>query len=235
MIMNKIEKSIQRANKILAKDYKLFKEQGWDDLIDDKLLKAVAEGGYVNDNGTFDRIEEGYKPYYDYLKYGNKPYQEESKGGRMSMTLLELYKEYQNKIAKKFVNGEVIDRDGFEALVDAGLMINPNYNKMDYEDYIYNKYQQIESQNYETPYSFEYEPYMIQFDHEVNYNEPIQEEMYNEDNNVEEDIDSNEIIDVLSILSNKISKVKKTIIHYISNYRPIYNQYTHNIDAILIE
>ena len=152
------------------------------------------------------------------------------------MTLLELYKEYQNKIAKKFVNGEAIDRDGFEALVDAGLMINPNYNKMDYEDYIYNKYQQIESQNYETPYSFEYEPYMIEFDHEVTYNEPIEEVVYEEPVVEEESsCDINELISIVDILSNKISKVKKSIIHYISNYRPIMNQYTGDIDTILIE
>ena len=154
------------------------------------------------------------------------------------MTLLELYKEYQNKIAKKFVNGEAIDRDGFEALVDAGLMINPNYNKMDYEDYIYNKYQQIESQNYnyETAYSFEYEPYMIEFDHEVNNNEPIQQEVVYEEPVVEEEnVDINELIGIVDILTNKISKVKKSIIHYISNYRPIYNQYTDTIDTVLIE
>ena len=155
------------------------------------------------------------------------------------MTLLELYKEYQNKIAKKFVNGETIDRDGFEALVDAGLMINPNYNKMEYEDYIYNKYQEIESQNnnYETPYSFEYEPYMIEFNHEVSYNEPIQQQevVYEEPVIEEENIDINELISIVDVLSNKISKVKNTIIHYISNYRPIMNQYTGSIDTILIE
>ena len=237
-MMNKLERFIQENNELLAKNYKFCKENKLDHIIDDKLLKAVAEGGYVNDNGTFDGIEEGYKPYYEYLKYGNQ-YQEEEKGGRINMTLLELYKDYQNKIAKKFVNGEAIDRDGFEALVDAGLMINPNYNKMDYEDYIYNKYQQIESQNYnyETPYSFEYEPYMIEFNHEVDYNEPIQqEEVIYEDNDIEEEnVDINVLINIVDILSNKISKVKKTIIHYISNYRPMYNQYTHNIDVILIE
>ena len=153
------------------------------------------------------------------------------------MTLLELYKEYQNKIAKKFVNGEKIDKDGFEALVDAGLMINPNYNKMEYEDYIYNKYQEIESQNnnYETPYSFEYEPYMIEFNHEVSYNEPMQQEVYEEPVVEEENIDINELISIVDILSHKISKVKNTIIHYISNYRPIMNQYTGDIDTVLIE
>ena len=178
MIMNKIEKSIQRANEILAKDYKLFKEQGWDDLIDDELLKAVAEGGYVNDNGTFDRVEEGYKPYYEYLKYGNQ-YQEEVK--------------------------------------EEPIMIeNNNY-------------------DYETPYSFEYEPYMIEFNHEVTYNEPAQQELYEEPVAEEENIDINELINIVDILTSKISKVKNTIIHYISNYRPIMNQYTDTIEALLIE
>ena len=235
--MNKLERLIQETNELLAKNYKFCKENKLDHIIDDSMLRAVAEGGYVNDNGTFDGIEEGYKPYYEYLKYGNQ-YQEEEKGGRITMTLSELYKGYQNKIAKKFVNGEAIDRDGFKALVDAGLMINPNYNKMDYEDYIYNKYQQIESQNYETPYSFEYEPYMIEFNHEVDYNEPIQqEEVIYKDNNIEEEssCDINELISIVDILTNKISKVKNTIIHYISNYRPIMNKYTDTIEAVLIE
>ena len=178
--MNKLERFIQENNELLAKNYKFCKENKLDHIIDDKLLKAVAEGGYVNDNGTFDGIEEGYKPYYDYLKYGNQ-YQEEVK--------------------------------------EEPIMIEDNYN------------------NYETPYSFEYEPYMIEFNHEVTYNEPVyeQQEVYEEPEVVEENVDINELISIVDVLTNKISKVKKTIIHYISNYRPIYNQYTHNIDSILIE
>ena len=189
MIMNKIEKSIQKANEFLAKNYKFCKENKLDHIIDDSILRAVAEGGYVNDNGTFDGIEEGYKPYYDYLKYGNQ-YQEEIK--------------------------------------EEPIMIEDNsYNyEYNYED------------TYETPYSFEYEPYMIEFNHEVTYNEPIQQQevVYEEPKVIEEEnIDINELISIVDILTNKISKVKKSIIHYISNYRPIYNQYTHNIEAILIE
>ena len=113
----------------------------------------------------------------------------------------------------------------------------PYYNYLKYG----NQYQEeepimIEDNNYETPYSFEYEPYIVQFNHEVDTNNSIQmiEELYNEDN-IGEDVDSNEIIDVLGSLTNKISKVKNTIIHYISNYRPIMNQYTGDIDTILIE
>ena len=146
------------------------------------ILKRTAEGGYIHDNG-FEGIDNGYIPYYNYLKNDTKSQQEEP------------------------------------------IMIEDN--------------------NYEIPYSFEYEPYLlndnnysITFDHEVDTNNSIQmiEEMYNEEPiTVEEDVDSDEIIDVLSFLTNKISKVKKHIIHYISNYRPIMNQYTHNIDTVLIE
>ena len=178
--MNKLERLIQETNELLAKNYKFCKENKLDHIIDDELLKAVAEGGYVNDNGTFDGIEEGYKPYYEYLKYGNQ-YQEEVK--------------------------------------EEPIMIEDNY-------------------NYETPYSFEYEPYMIEFNHEVSYNEPIyqqQEVIYEEPVVEEESCDINELMTIVDILTNKISKVKKTIIHYISNYRPIMNQYTDTIEAVLIE
>ena len=92
--------------------------------------------------------------------------------------------------------------------------------------------------NYETQYSFEYEPYIVQFNHEVTYNEPIyqqQEVVYEEPVVEEENIDINELISIVDILTSKISKVKNTIIHYISNYRPIMNQYTGDIDTILIE
>ena len=179
--MNKFEELLQKIRTDMAKDYKFYKEHGWDELINDNILQSVAKGAYVNDNGTFDGIEEGYKPYFDYLKYGNQQ-QEEVK--------------------------------------EEPIMIEDNYNNY----------------SYETPYSFEYEPYMIEFDHEVTYNEPIQQEVVYEEPAVEEEnVDINELISIVDILSNKISKVKKCIIHYISNYRPIYNQYTHNIDTILIE
>ena len=98
--------------------------------------------------------------------------------------------------------------------------------------------------NYTTPYSFEYEPYFsnnnnysITFDHEVDTSNSIQmiEELYNEDNNIEEDVDSNDVINIMDVLTHKISKVKKSIIHYISNYRPIMNQYTDTIEVVLIE
>ena len=171
-----------QSYKNIANYYKELKDKKEE--ISDLMMETISQGAYyIKNNCSYIGCDEGYKPYYDYLKYGNKPQQEEP------------------------------------------IMIEDNY-------------------NYETPYSFEYEPYLldnnnysITFDHEVDTSNSIQiiEEMYNEDNNIEEDVDSDEIIDVLSFLSNKISKVKKHIIHYISNYRPIMNQYTHNIDTILIE
>ena len=139
------------------------------------ILKRTAEGGYIHDNG-FEGVDNGYIPYYNYLKNDTKSQQEEP------------------------------------------IMIEDN------------------NYNYETPYSFEYEPYIVQFNHEVDTNNNIQiiEELYNEDN-IEEDVDSNGIINIMDVLSNKVKEVKKCIIHYISSYRPIMNQYTHNIDTVLIE
>ena len=160
----------------LAKRYKKYKDEDKNYMIDDDMLECVSIGGFLSNGGKCGDINKGYKPYYDYLKYGNQ-YQEEEP-----------------------------------------IMIEDN--------------------NYETPYSFEYEPYLLQFDHEVDTSNSIQiiEELYNEEPiTVEEDVDSNEIIDVLSFLSDKISKVKKHIIHYISNYRPIMNQYTDVVEAVLIE
>ena len=150
---------LERVNERIAKKYKKYKDEGKDYMIDDRMIKAVAEGGYIHDHGINDGIEEGYKPYYDYLKYNN---------------------------------------------------------------------------NYETPYSFEYEPYLIEFDHEVSYyNEPTQEIVYEEQ--IVEEVDSGNIIDLLSILTDKVKEVKKQLIHYISNYRPIMNQYTGDIETVLIE
>ena len=146
--------------------------------LSDVVLEFAAKGGYIHDNGIDDNVDEGYKEYYNYLKYGIKPYQEEA------------------------------------------IMIEDN------------------NYNYETPYSFEYEPYIVQFNHEITYNEPIyqqQEVVYEEPVVEEENIDINELISIVDILTSKISKVKKHIIHYIGNYRPIMNQYTDTIEAVLIE
>ena len=117
-----------------------------------------------------------------------------------------------------------------EEVKEEPIMIEDNYNNYEYT----------------TPYSFEYEPYFsndnnnysITFDHEVDTSNSIQmiEELYNEEPVKEEvDIDINDVINVVDILTNRISNIKKSIIHYISNYRPMYNQYRDTIEAVLIE
>ena len=171
---------LMSITKTLARRYKEYKDEGRDYMIDDRMMKIIAEGAYVSQGGSFldDDIEIASKPYYDYLKYDNK----------------------------------------YEEVKEEPIM--------------------IEDSNYTTPYSFEYEPYLLQFDHEVDTSNSIQmiEEMYNEEPmTVEEDVDSDDVINIVDVLTNKISKVKNTIIHYISNYRPIMNQYTDTIEAVLIE
>ena len=168
-LINNLIGILQDLYTIEAKEYKRLKDEGRDNEIDYGMMRATARGAYMAANGTYEGIEKGYKPYFDYLIYSNKE--------------------------------------------------EDNY-------------------NYETPYSFEYEPYMIEFNHEIDYNEPIQQEeaVYEELQFVEEEnVDINELVNIVDILTNKISNIKKSIIHYISNYRPIMNQYTHNIDTILIE
>ena len=165
-LINNLIGILQDLYTIEAKEYKRLKDEGRDNEIDYSMMRSTARGAYMAANGTYDGIEKGCMPYFNYLIYGNKE----------------------------------------------------------------------ENNNYETPYSFEYEPYMIEFNHEVSYNEPIQQEVVYEEPVVEEEsCDINELMSIVDILTNKISKVKKHIIHYISNYRPIMNQYTGDIDTVLIE
>ena len=256
-------KQLEESYTNIAESYKKCKERGWDDIIDDDMLKIVAKGGYIHDNGL-KGVERGYKPYYDYLKYGNQggdnnmSYSFEKEIDKITEKIKyeAVYKPaaklYQSSSCKenlsddtlKFVakGGYICDNDTFEGVKEG---YKPYYDYLKYG----NQYQEEEPimiednnyNNYETPYSFEYEPYLlnnnysITFDHEVNTSNSIQmiEELYNEE--PIEDVDSNDVINIMNILTNKVKEVKNTIIHYISNYRPIMNQYTHNIDTILIE
>ena len=149
-----------------------------------------------------------------------------------------------NMSAKNYIesknNNYNINDNTLKRVAEGGYIHDHGFNGVEegYKEY----YDYLKDNNYETPYSFEYEPYLlndntysITFDHEVDSSDSIQmiEEMYNEE--PVEEVDSNDVINIMDILSNKVKEVKKCIIHYISNYRPIYNQYTHNIEAILIE
>ena len=251
----------------IAKSYKKCKEKGWDNIIDDDMLKIVAKGGYIHDNGL-KGVEKGYKPYYEYLKYGNKGgdnnmsyafekdfdvITEKIKYDAVYKPAAELYLSSNNKenlsddTLKFIAKGGYISDNGFDD-VEEGYKPYFDYlkygNKPQQQEEVKEEPIMIEDNyNYETPYSFEYEPYLldnnnysITFDHEVDTSNTMEiiEEMYNEDNNIE-DIDSDDVINIMDILSNKVKEVKKHIIHYISNYRPIMNQYTGDIDTILIE
>ena len=243
-------KELEESYTDIAESYKKCKEKGWDYLIDDDMLKIVAEGGYIRDNGL-KGVEKGYKPYYDYLKYGNQ-YQKEEVKEEPIMISESLQKLAYEEIDKVLYNKGVYSKiaENYKNLKENGIEPSEDIKKYTaIGGYIYDNgfegsrdnyksyYEYLNENNYETPYSFEYEPYMIEFNHEIDTNNSIEmiEELYNEDNSVEEDIDSNDIIDVLSFLSNKVKEVKKNIIHYISNYRPIMNQYTDTIEAVLIE
>ena len=169
----------------------------------------------------------------------------------ITRNIAQRYKSYKDEGRDYMIDDNMLHSVAEGAYISLGGTVEtmkegskPYYNYLKYG----NQYQEEEpimiedNNNYETPYSFEYEPYLlndnpysIRFDHEVDTSNSIQmiEEMYNEDN-IEEDVDSN-IINIMDVLSNKVKEVKKCIIHYISNYRPIMNQYTHNIDTILIE
>ena len=247
----------------IAQRYKEWKEEGKDYMINDSTLRMVAEGGYISNTGDVNNKKEGSKPYYDYLKYNDK-----YKGDGSDMYLLDtdkelarLYKECKEKRLDYLIDDEMLRMiaEGAYASVN-GTYKGAKKGYKPYFDYLKygikpDQYQEevkeepimIEDNNYnnyETQYSFEYEPYFsnnntysITFDHEVDTSNSIQmiEELYNEDNNIEEDIDSNDVINIMDILTNKVKEVKKTIIHYISNYRPIMNKYTGLIGAILIE
>ena len=266
-----IDKLLLECDKQKAESYKFCKQQGWDDLIDDNMLKSVSKGAYATINGSYDGVEEGYKPYYNYLKYGNQ-YQEEepimiednNNYDQKELTkmksiddILQIlytrqakrYKEYKDNNMECNIDDELMFNTAKGAYVASNGTFDgikegykPYYNYLKYD----NQYEEVKEEpimiednyNYQTPYSFEYEPYMIEFNNEVTYNEPIyqqQELVYEEPVVEEESCDINELISIVDILTNKISKVKKSIIHYISNYRPIINQYTDTIEAVLIE
>ena len=77
--MNKLKKIniLTEAYKRIADRYKESKEKG--EKIEECTYRVLANGAYYIKNGySFEGSEEGSKPYYDYLKYGNQ-YQEEVK------------------------------------------------------------------------------------------------------------------------------------------------------------
>ena len=236
------EDGIKNITRNIAQRYKSYKDEGRDYMIDDNMIHSVAEGAYLSLGGTVENMKEGSKPYYDYLKSENnyKGYDTMSRE-----SLMDSYTELAKKYKKFREEGwyDLIDDNLIKKVAEGAYMNNGGFveNKEEgykpYYDYL------KEQQDYTTPYSFEYEPYFsnnnysITFDHEVDTSDSIQmiEELYNEEQ-VEEDIDSNDVINIVAIITNRLKNTtKKKIIHYISNYRPIMNVHSKEIKAVLIE
>lgn len=238
----------------IAENYKNLKENGVEPSED--MKKYTAIGGYIHDNG-FEGSRDNYKPYYEYLNKNNykTPYDEFSIYIKEKMLDIvsnsslmndeNIKTNLYNMSAKNYIesknNNYNINDNTLKRVAEGGYIHDHGFNGVEegYKEY----YDYLKDNNYETPYNFEYEPYLldnnnysITFDHEVDTSNTIQiiEEMYNEEP-VEEEVDSNDVINIMNILTNKVKEVKKTIIHYISNYRPIMNQYTGDIDIISIE
>ena len=67
MIVKESDIFEQKMNASIARAYKWLIDEDYLEDIDDFELSHVAKGGYINDYG-FEGVDEGYKPYYDYLK-----------------------------------------------------------------------------------------------------------------------------------------------------------------------
>ena len=101
-IINKYQYEIY-ANS--AKRYKKWKEKGWLDIVDDDMLKNMAKGAYITENKTFDeeKIEKGYKPYYDFIKkqhekdLNKQKLEEEEKRREREEKFKKELEEYQNQ------------------------------------------------------------------------------------------------------------------------------------------
>ena len=101
-IINRLDKCIQDGREYIAKSYKDDIDNNRLDRITDITLEHVAKGGYVHDYG-FEGVDEGYKPYYDYLKKDleerkNNIHEEESQEYNNEQLLLEEDNNYNNTI-----------------------------------------------------------------------------------------------------------------------------------------
>ena len=156
----------------------------------------------------------------------------------ITRNIAQRYKSYKDEGRDYMIDDNMLHSVAEGAYLSLGGTVeNMKEGSKPYYDYL--KY----NNNYETSYSFEYEPYLldnnysITFDHEVDTSNTIEmiEEMYNEEP-IEEDVDSNDVINIVAIIANRLKNTtKKKIIHYISNYRPIMNVHSKEIKAVLIE
>ena len=210
-----IHEEIQKCNINLTKIYKDHIDNGNYDMINDNLLKDVAEGGYINDYG-FEGVDEGYKPYYEYLKQD--------------------LDNRKNNIHEEYNNEQLLLED------------NNYYPQYEYIPQQYNysyDYNNYNSYNYYTPYSYEYDPYIDYYNNYNNgyntyYNDNINTtvDLTNDTNTFNDSITN--VLDMIKSYKDRVNifkpkHIKKKIINYISNYRPMYNSITGKIEAVLIE
>lgn len=102
-IINKYQYEIYTNS---AKKYKKWKDKGWLDIVDDDMLKNMAKGAYITENKTFDeeKIEKGYKPYYEFIKkqhekdLNKQKLEEEEKRREREEKFKKELEEYQNQL-----------------------------------------------------------------------------------------------------------------------------------------
>ena len=178
--------------------------------LDDSELEIIVMGGFLHDHGKLGGTDEEEKPYYDHVK---------KKLGR-------------NEQQKEYNNEQLLLEDN--VYYPQYEYVQPQYNY----SYDYNTYN-----NYYTPYSYEYDPYIDYYNNGYNYNT-----YYNDTVNTTVDLTNNDtntfnnaITNVLDMIKsykdtvNIFKPIKKKMIQYISNYRPMYNSISGKIEPVLIE
>ena len=212
MLVKESDTIEQKINTSIARAYKWLIDKDYLEDIDDFELSHVAKGGYINDYG-FEGVDEGYKPYYEYLKQD------------LEIRKNNIYEEYNNE----------------QLLLEDNNYNNTNIVQYEYIPQQYNY--SYDYNNYYTPYSYEYDPYIDYYNNGYNntyYNDTVNTTVDLTNTNTFNDSITN-ILDMIKSYNNKhnifnsINNTKKKIITYISNYRPMYNSITNKIEAVLIE
>ena len=213
MLVKESDTIEQKINTSIARAYKWLIDKDYLEDIDDFELSHVAKGGYINDYG-FEGVDEGYKPYYEYLKQD------------LEIRKNNIYEEYNNE----------------QLLLEDNNYNNTNIVQYEYIPQQYNY--SYDYNNYYTPYSYEYDPYIDYYNNGYNYNtyynDTVNTTVDLTNTNTFNDSITN-ILDMIKSYNNKhnifnsINNTKKKIITYISNYRPMYNSIKGIIEPVLIE
>ena len=220
-----------------AERYKRYIDEGRLEYIDDYYLKSVAEGGYVHDHG-FKGIDEGYKPYYEYLK---KDLEERKKREEERKRNNDIQEEYNNEQLlledNNYNNTNIVQYEYIQPQYNYSYDYNNYYPQYEYIPQQYNySYDYNNYNNYYTPYSYEYDPYIDYYNNGYN-NDTVNTTVDLTNNNTFNDSITN-VLDMIKSYKDTVNifkPIKKKIINYISNYRPKYNSITGKIEAVLIE